>query len=226
MLGRPAERFIRTEWASVQELAEEIYATFSPLLEIEASKITINQEAGDTSPPFVINRPSDATGPGFVINKGGGTNNFGDIDIHGSDFGDTTFSVTPDYGLPPDGTTITFGDEDEGGSSGGGGVDLASIYFPNQQLGSVPFPQDNPVMLYGEIVSKTSGQTYEVNVWAKSPLGPKIGRIPVRFTMVDPDEEIPAGTPTPVLIFPATVGAGRVVGDAIGFVPAFMEEGT
>lgn len=242
MLGRAAQRFIRTTWPSVQELAEELYATFSPLQPIEASKIIINQDPNDDSPPFVINRGGDAVGPSMVVNRGGGgSTTFGDITIHGNDYGGTNFDFTPDYGLDRGGSTLTIGDFGGGGTggiggfgngegegdddppvAGGGGMDLASIEFPNQEAGGVPLPQDNPIMLYGEVVSKTSGQTYDVNVWAKSPNGPRIGRIPVRFTMVDPSEEIPSGTPCPVIIFPGISGAGRVVLDAVGHVPTFF----
>ena len=243
MLGRAAERFIRTVWRTPQELAEELYATFSPLQPIEASKIIINQSPEDASPPFVINRPGDASGPTIQINRGGGgATTFGDITIHGNNYGDTNFDFNSAYGLPDRGSTLTIGgfgsgggiggfgdgtEEDGGGdiiAGGGGGVDLAGIYFPDQELGSVPLPQDNPIMLYGETVSKESGQTYEVNVWAKTPTGPRIGRIRVRFTMIDPGEEIPVGVPCVVLAFPGTSGGNRIIVDAVGFVPAFMQE--
>lgn len=239
MLGRTAERIIRTRWKSIQELAEELYAIFSPDMPIEASKIIINQNSDDASPPFVINRPGDATGPSFQINRGGGSNDFGGIDIHGSNFGATEFNFTNDYGLPPTGSTLNLGDFPTsggiggvtgggtgggGGGAAGGGTDLSGIYFPGQEAGSVPSPQDNPIPLYGVIVSKVSGQTYTTNVWAKSPTGPRIGQIPVRFTMVDAGEEIPANTPVSVLAFPGLSGVTRVILDAVGYVPAFFGE--
>lgn len=228
MLGRAAQRFVRTTWASVQELAEELYATFSPLQPIEASRIIINQQAGDESPPFVINRLGDATGPTMQINRGGGSNTFGDITIHGNDYGSTDFDFSPSYGLPDrGGSTLTIGDFPPGGGiegGGGGGADLSDIDFPDQESGSIPAANNTPFMMYGEIVSKESesSRSYFVRVWAVYPTGPSAGVILVRFPMVDPEEEIPAGTSVPVLCFPSQSNLRRAV-DAIGFIAVYLE---
>lgn len=226
MLGRQAQRFIRTKWASAQELAEELYATFSPLMPIEASKIIINQNPDDESPPFVINRPGDATGPTITINRGGGDTNFGDTNIHGANFGGTDFNLNRDYGLPGGGSSLDLGFfPDTGGidSGSGGGVDLNDIVFPDQEPGSVPASNNTPFMLYGEVVAKESGRNYAVNVWAVSPTGPRAGTISVRFPMVDPEEEIPAGTQIPVMCFPGQSGSLRRVIDAVGFIAVYLE---
>lgn len=230
MLGRAAERFIRTTWPDIQSLAEELFATFSRDLPIQASQIIITQQPGDESPPFVINRPGDADGPSMVVNRGGGGDStFGDITIHGNDYGATDFNFTPGYGLPDrNGDSLELFDFPPGGGiagvgeGGGGGADLGDITFPGQEANSIPAPTDNPFMLYGEVVAKESGQTYSVNVWAKSPTGPRAGTISVRFPMVGPAEDIPAGTPTPVICFPALVGDTRTISDAVGFVPTFL----
>lgn len=225
MLGRAAERFIRTEWGSLQQLAEELYAIFSPLQPLEVSKITINQPDGDTSPPLVINRTPDSTGSSISINRGRSDITFGDISIHGSNFGDTGFDLGNEYGLPDTGITIEIANFNEVGDPASDitGLDLSTVAFPGQEAGSVPDPLYNPLMLHGVVVSKTSGQTYSVDVWAKAPTGPKIGRIPVRFPMVDENEEIPAGAIAPVMIFPGESGDNRVILDAVGYIPVWFQ---
>lgn len=243
MIGRAAERFIRTTWASVQELAEELYATFSKDLPIQASRVIINQAEGDQSTPITINRGGTAEGPTITINRGdGGSVNYGGIDIHGNQYGDTNFDFggfggTNTYGLPggsgsrldigffpPGGGIDEFGSGDSGSGGSGGGVDLSGIYFPNQEFGSVPIPQDNPILLYGEVVGKESGRNYSVNVWAKTPEGPRIGTLVVRFPMLDPSEEMPEGTHVPVLCFPGYSGLSRVIVDAVGWIPVYLAD--
>lgn len=252
MLGRAAERFIRTKWKSVDDLAQELYACFSPDLPIQASSIVINQAPNDTSPPFTVNRAPGGSGPTMVINRDGGTNNFGDININGTNFGQTDFGINNTFGSPLDplgnpygnldfnGSTITFGDfnlSPDGGYVGpspgggsGGGIDLGGISFPGQDPATktlaVPSANFNPFILYGEVSAKLSGNSYAVLCWAKSPASsPKLGILTVRFPAVNPSEVIPAGTPTPVICFPgADPNNLKVVLDAIGFVPAFLPE--
>lgn len=244
MLGRAAERFIRTKWSSIDELAQELYATFSPDAPIQASQIIINQAAGNTAPPFIVNRQPGATGPALQVNQNGGVNNFGPIDVNGDTFGPTNFNINEDPGtfqFPQDvygpldfnGSTFDFADpslDPNGGNvrPGSGGIDLGTIDFPGQdqstKTAAVPTPTYNPFALYGEVQGQASGIQYTVKVWAKSPVNnPSIGTILVRFPMVDPSEVIPANTPCPVICFPGiTSASASTILDAIGFVPTFF----
>ncbi len=246
MLGRAAERFIRTKWASVQELAEELYATFSPDQTIQASQIIINQAANNQAPPFVINRAPGSSGGSIQINKNGGDNNFGPIDINGSTYGPSNFNIndTPgDFtfgpgssygGLNFNGSTFYIGDfthDPTGGQirPGAGGIDMSRIIIPGQdpstKTAATPSPAYNPFILYGEVNSLVTGQTYRVNCWAVSPTNsaPPIGVLNVRFPMVDPAEIVPTGAACPVLCFPGLNAAGdATILDAIGFIATFL----
>lgn len=84
MLGKAAERIIRTSWRSVDELAQELYAIFrgdAPIISSGPVQLTpqdgvpaieITQPPGSTTPPITVN------GAPITVNGGGG-NNFGDI---------------------------------------------------------------------------------------------------------------------------------------------------
>lgn len=171
MLGRAAERFIRTRWTSIDDFAQECYAIFSPDAPIQASSIIINQAAGNTAPPFVVNRQPGATGPSIQVNTNGGTNNFGNIDVNGSNYGPTNFNINEDHGtfnfpanvyngttpgssLDFKGQTFNFADPSNPGSGGGGGsgsggsgtggIDLGTINFPGQDPSTVILAVPNP----------------------------------------------------------------------------------
>lgn len=225
MLGRAAERFIRTQWKSVQELAEELYATFSPQAPLEASSIVINQLPGQQTAPFVINRAPDTNGGSIQINKDGGSNNFGDVNINGDNFGGLDLNINRGYDDLVQGKTLTIDD-----SVGQSGIDLSGVAFPgqdpSQKVAAVPIPEFNPFMLYGEVQAVSSGVIYKVKCWARSPFvnaSPPIGVLDVRFPMVDPSETIPSGTPVPVLCFPGNDPTNvKTILDAIGFVPTFF----
>ncbi|HUR53511.1 MAG TPA: hypothetical protein VMZ71_05250 [Gemmataceae bacterium] len=186
MLGKAAVRFIRTQWRSVQDFAEECYALFSDDLPLSHSgPITLTPEPGTTA-----------------------------INI-----------VTTDDTTPP----ITVNGDPLPNSGGGGGTDLGDITWPGAVPGDedgIPSPADNPISLYGVVVAKVEGPVYNVRVYAKNPLtSPALGVIPVRQMQIDPDDEIPPGTPVaPVIVFPGTVGGVRTVQSAIMQVPVFLED--
>lgn len=90
MLGKAAERIIRTSWRSVNELAQELYAIFrgdAPIISsgpVQLSPdpgvpaIQITQTPGDDTPPITVNGQP-------ITTSGGGGTDLGDIDWPGSD---------------------------------------------------------------------------------------------------------------------------------------------
>lgn len=173
MLGIAAMRFIRRKWPNVQQLAEELYATFRKGMTIEPGQIIIEQQAGDTRPPIVIRQPDDFTGPVIQVTRGG---------------------VNIDLGSSSGGGS--------GGGTDLGSIEFPS-QDPDQVNLSVPDPSDNPITLYGEVRDKIGGQVYSVECWAKNPLtAPSIGILQVTAPAVDPDDTLPGGYAVLVLAFP------------------------
>jgi hypothetical protein len=110
MLGKEAARIVRTEWYSVQALAEELYAIFRDDLPLTHSgPITLTPEPGttainivtsdDTTPPITVNGEPIATGGG-----GGGTD-LDDITWPGHDPADTDA-----FPLPQDNPISLYGE--------------------------------------------------------------------------------------------------------------------
>lgn len=82
MLGKAAVRFIRTQWRSIQEFAEECYALFNDEFPITHSgPITLTPAPGTTAINIVTS--DDITPPitvnGHPITTGGGGTDLGDI---------------------------------------------------------------------------------------------------------------------------------------------------
>lgn len=192
MLGKVAERFRRTKWKSVDQLAQELYSIFIHPMEISPSRIVIEQPAGADEPAIEVIQDPGVASPAIEITQGS--------------------------------NTVALG----GGSSGGGGIDLGEVVFPEADPGdtnlSVPEPQYNPFVLHGQVTGKVSGRVYKVRVWARDPaVYPALGIISVTFTDVDPDDTIPAGSSTPVVAFPGASGSTTTIVAARGYVPVFLE---
>lgn len=183
MLGKAAVRFIRTQWRSVQEFAEECYALFNDDFPISHSgPITLTPEPGTTA-----------------------------INI-----------ITSDDETPP----ITVNGEPLTPGGGGGGTDLGDIDWPGQVPGeggdATPSAADNPITLWGRVISKLGADTYSVRCWAKNPdTSPPIAILAVQQGLIDADDEIPAGTPVLVLAFPG----GGTIAKAVMQVPVFLPPG-
>lgn len=122
---------------------------------------------------------------------------------------DTTGGIVINRG----GTPINFPGS---GGGGGGGTDLDDITWPDEpDVIAVPDPQETPFPLWGVILSKVNGSVYRVRCWAKDPASsPPIATLNVTQGLVDPAEEIPAGTPVIVIVFPVIEGTTIRVGSA------------
>ena len=195
MLGVAAMRFIRTQWRSTQNLAEELFALFSRPLKIQPSQIIIEQGEDATEPAILIRRPEGSEAPTISIQTGDITTPF---TSGTSDNGETGTGI--DLG------DITFPDQDD---------DDVAV--------AVPDPTDNPFTLFGQVVEKVSGRNYKVSVWAKNPdTAPRLGTLTVTMAGLDVDEELPADTSCLVLCFPETVNGERTIGKAISVIPIFL----
>lgn len=207
IFGKQGERVIRTQWKSVQDLAEELYAIFQQDLPITASSVTIQQPQGATTPPLQINTPSGGDGPIIDISHG-----------------DQNFTFNPG----------DFNDNGQfnGGSGGTGGtIDFGDIVWPGQDPGNkdaaTPDPSNPPIALYGVVKSQVSDNVYEVEVWAKSPaLYPSIGIINVRAPALDTSDILPAGYVVSVTAFPGEVLGVRTIEDAVMYPAVFAEVAT
>lgn len=200
IFGKQTERVIRTNWKSVQDLAEELYAIFSQNLDLTAGSITIEQPSGATDPPFQINTGGDGNGPIIQISHG-----------------DDTFTLSPG-----DFTGGSF----NGGGGTGGSIDFGDITWPGQDpadhQNATPDPGNPPLSLYGEVVDQVSDNTYRVKVWAKSPLtAPPIGIINVRAPGLDPSDILPVGYQVMVLAFPGMVAGVKSIQDAVMCPPVY-----
>jgi hypothetical protein len=218
MLGQAAMRFVRTRWKGVQQLAEELYATFRPGMTIEPGQVIINQPPGSTGAPIIIRQPFP-TGPDGLPNPVPGT-------------GPQTPIITIERG----GTTISLGDalfpDGEGlpdGVGGGGGVDLGDSEWPeidpDEEEDAIPAATDTPFPLIGQVVSHVSGNNYTVRVWAKDPLTyPSLGTLTVRQMQIDASDQIPEDTWVSVICFPATILGVRTIERAVMQVPVFLAD--
>lgn len=188
-----AARFKRTNWRSVQTLADELFSVFSSQLELTPQSVTINQAAGATLPPLVINQPAGSTTPPIQINRGDET------------------------------TTIGPGGGGGGGGGIDLGDIIFPGQVPADAEAATPPPALNPIALHGRVVGKVGGTIYSVRCWAKNPvLYPPIGVLEVEFPDVDADDTIPVGARCPVIMFPKSV-LGVVQPDkAIGYVAVFF----
>lgn len=101
--------------------------------------------------------------------------------------GDTTITISPE------GITVTSGGVT---TPIGGGTDLTQI------VGLDNPPSQAPFTLLGYVVSG-SGSNYQVELFAG---GDSIGTVSVTQLLIDPDEEIPPGTPVYVVGQPVTSG--------------------
>lgn len=99
MLGKAAVRFIRTQWRSLQDFAEECYAIFNDKLPLSHSgPITLTPEPGttainiitsdDDTPPITVDGEPISTG-------GGGGTDLGDIDWPDLPPGDVDLAIPP-----------------------------------------------------------------------------------------------------------------------------------
>jgi hypothetical protein len=219
LFGNETNRLIRTKWRpeQIDDFAQEVYALLSGNL-----PMTINAPVKiaprDGSIPLTVTPGPDSTNPSIAVNNGGVTQTIG-----GNTDGDITIGGLT-FNPPADGSPAPAGG---GSGGGGGGIDLGGLDYtsspPDPQ--AVPDPGQNPFILYGEVAAKATGSNYSVNVWAKDPGGyPKLTTLDVLFPGVDPDEEIEAGTPCPVICFPGRLaGSGRLgIVKAIGFVATFQ----
>lgn len=111
MLGKAAERIIRTQWRSVQELADELYAIFRGNAPIISSgpvlltpdpgvpAIQITQATSDPTPPITVN------GKPITAGGGGGGTDLGDITWVGQNPGDGPNATPP----PSDNPIVLWG---------------------------------------------------------------------------------------------------------------------
>jgi hypothetical protein len=211
LFGKETARLIRTAWQTVQTVTDKAGAQLAELpishltnfsQEVYAllcGKIPITQDApvtinnGANGPALTINQAADSPFPAITVNRGGETFTFGS----------------------PGGTT--------GGTTGG--IDLGTITFPGStnDPNAVPNASDTPFPLWGVVGNKVAGSVYKVTVYAKDPAtSPAIGVFDVTQGLIDPDDTIPAGTPTLVLIFPGVVGTQRTVKKAMMQVPVHL----
>lgn len=244
MIGREAERLIRRSWASVDQLAQELYAIFTADLPIETSNLTVNQPAGSTTAPVTVRQPFNPGGnpPTISIQNGNTTTtlsgNGGTISIGGFtggtttiDIGDTTFGGLDFPGnTNPGGNGGGGGDLGGGGTGGGGGTDLGGLEFPGQnpddKVFAVPAPADNPFVMHGVVGEKLGSNTYAVTCFAKDPQTARpIGVVNVTQGQISADDTIPPGTEVLVIAFPGKDSSGRqTILGARMYVPVYLED--
>lgn len=194
LFGIVGSRFKRTNWKSVQNLAEELYGVFtSSDIDLSPRSITINQPEGATIPPLIINQPEGATTAPIQITRGNTTISVGGTGEGGSGGG------------------IDLGEIEWPGQE------------PGDEEDATPPSALNPISLHGVVVGKVGGNVYSVRCWAKNPsLYPPIGVLPVEFPDVDEDEVIPNGARCPVTMFPKIVFNVVQPDKSIGYVPVFL----
>lgn len=105
------------------------------------------------------------------------------------------------------------------GSGGGSSSTDPSSFSPTAQPGSTGL---NPLILYGVVQGKISGNVYSVTCWMKSPTGPPLGNYPVTQGQMDPTETISSGTVVPcVMAFLKKSGSQTVIDSMWMQVPVF-----
>lgn len=194
MLGKVAERFLRREWASVQQLATELHAIFrQERLTIEPARIVLDQPDNATTPSILIRQPEGATVPAIQITRGDQT-----IEVGGTGGGGGGIDLGE----------VEFPNQDPGEAE-------EATPPPSDN----PFPLHGRVVAKQTGILY-SVRCWAKN----PSLYPAIGILTVEFPDVDVDDVIPAGARCPVVVFPRVVGDIRIIDKAIGYVPVWYEE--